>query len=101
MSQSTKGRPAGSRTKNSPEAAVELSRCSKCGSTERAAYSSKHEQAYSGLDGFNQPFTHIIRSRTHCLCCGQHRVDRTLENRLTKRVRNPGEVPPEDPRRKL
>ena len=58
MSKSTnKGRPSGSRTKNSPEATVELSRCPKCSSTERAAYTSKHEQAYAGLDAFNQPFT--------------------------------------------
>lgn len=81
-----KGRPVGSRTKNSPEATVELSRCPKCGSTERAAYASKHEQPYSGLDPLNQPFTHIIRQRTSCLDCGQHRIDRTLENRLGQKA---------------
>lgn len=79
-----KGRPAGSRTKNSPEVPAELSRCPKCGSTERTAYTGKHEQTYSGLDPFNQPFTHIIRQRTACVNCGQHRIDRTLENRPSK-----------------
>lgn len=77
-----KGRPAGSRNKSYPEASVEPSRCPKCGSTQRAAYCSKHEQAFGGLDPAGQPFTHIIKQRTHCLDCGQHRVDRTLENRL-------------------
>lgn len=86
MSKTTKGRPAGSRTKNSPETTAELSRCPKCLSTERAAYTNRHEQAYAGLDGFNQPFTHIIRQRTHCLDCGQHRIDRSLENRPAKRA---------------
>jgi len=81
-----KGRPTGSRTKNSPEVEAELSRCPKCGSTERTAYTGKHEQAYAGLDPFNQPFTHIIKQRTACVDCGQHRIDRTLENRPAKRA---------------
>lgn len=76
-----KGRPAGSRTKNSPVADVELSRCPKCGSTNRAAYTSKNVQAFASLDSHGQPYTHIIRQRTSCTDCGQHRIDRTLENR--------------------
>lgn len=83
---SPKGRPAGSRTKNSPEVQAERSRCPKCGSTERTAYTSKHEQAYAGLDPAGEPFTHIIRQRTICVDCGQHRIDRTLENRPATRA---------------
>lgn len=81
-----KGRPEGSRNKSYPEALVEPSRCPKCGSTNRSAYLSKHEQTFAGLDASGQPYTHIIRQRTSCDDCGQHRIDRTLENRPAARA---------------
>ena len=82
--QTQKGRPAGSPNKNAGEVTVEKSRCPKCGSTERAPYHNRHEQEFGGIaDG--KVFTHIIRQRTHCTGCGQHRIDRTLENRTAKK----------------
>ncbi len=78
------GRPKGSKTKERDETTAELSRCQKCGSTERAPYTSKLVQEYAGvIDG--KPFTRIVRRRTKCLDCGQHRVDRFYENRPARK----------------
>ena len=81
----TKGRPAGSPNKNAPEVTVKQSACPKCGSTKRAPYHNRHEQPFASIDGDGQPYTHIVRQRTHCLDCGQCRVDRTLEYRPVKK----------------
>lgn len=65
------GRPTGSKTKERDEAEAPASKCRACGSTDRAPYSKKDVQHYDGQQ--------IIRRWTHCLECGQHRVDITRE----------------------
>ena len=82
------GRPPGSTSKKTAAETVEApkSRCRACGSTEREAYTTKHIQTYAGVipEGYpdaGQPFTAIMRRRTLCADCGQHRIDRTYENR--------------------
>jgi hypothetical protein len=37
-------------------------------------------QEYPGETAEGGPFTHIVRQRVQCQCCGQIRVDRILEN---------------------
>lgn len=85
MAKATKGRPAGSPNREVDHAEAKVTRCEKCGSTERTPYFNRHEQAIAGLDGEGDPYTHIIRRRTKCLECGQHRIDRHHENRGGKR----------------
>jgi hypothetical protein len=75
-----KGRPKGSRNHQVDHAAVELSRCPKCGSTEREAYARKHVQRIAGTDAEGRPSPAIVRRRTRCLGCGQHRIDRSYEH---------------------
>jgi hypothetical protein len=57
------------------------SQCPKCLSTQRTGYTQTIVQAYSGLAKDRRPYTHIVRRRCQCLACGQHRIDRSLENR--------------------
>ena len=64
-----------------PVQVVEISRCEKCGSTERAPYQ-PHPRvlATPGIrDG--KPFTHVVWRRTNCTACGQHRIDKAYECR--------------------
>lgn len=75
-----KGRPAGSTNNTMDQVKVEPVRCRVCGSTDRRPYTKKTEQAYAGQDETG-PYTHIIRRWTSCLKCGQHRIERTFENR--------------------
>lgn len=77
-----KGRPEGSKTTREI-GTVELSRCPKCNSTERTPYRNKRESECGGktLDG--KPFTHVVWQSTTCAKCGQHRTDKTYENRDT------------------
>lgn len=75
------GRPRGSKNKPLDHAEGHLTRCPKCECTSRTAYTSKVEQAFAGTDEHGHPYTHIIRRRTSCTDCGQHRIDRFYENR--------------------
>lgn len=70
--ESTKrGRPAGA--KNVTETAeVTPSRCPKCGSSRRGPYRKTVEKRFTAG---TTPAGLILR-RTHCLDCGQHRIDR-------------------------
>lgn len=61
------------------------SRCPKCGSTERTNYHNKSETEYRG-QWKGEPCTHLVRRRTECLACGQHRVDIVPENRTQTNV---------------
>ena len=79
--QSKRGRPAGSKNAKLAHAEGKATRCPQCGSTRRAPYTSRVEQAYEGIDPDGQPYTHIVRRRTRCLACGQHRIDRHYECR--------------------
>lgn len=62
---------------------VEESRCPKCDSTEREDYHNSTEQEFGGTDPKGKPYTHIVRRRTKCVACGQERIDRSYENRIS------------------
>lgn len=74
------GRPPGSPTTRI-EVRGALTRCPRCGSTERGAYLNGTVQEIAGHTG-GEPFTHIVRRRCRCSNCGQLRIDRTYENRV-------------------
>ncbi|MBX3437822.1 MAG: hypothetical protein KF861_10050 [Planctomycetaceae bacterium] len=76
------GRPRGAATQSPPTAEALLTRCIKCGSTERTAYRRTTETAHHGTK-HGEPYTHIIRRWTSCAACGQHRVDMSHENRVS------------------
>ena len=76
------GRPKG-KTNNEHVAAVgRLTRCPRCGSTDRERYTKSTEQAFSGVTEDEERYTHIVRKWTKCSKCLQHRVDRLYENRV-------------------
>lgn len=83
--QAERGRPKGSRNKQHDQTDGELTRCRKCGSTEREPYFWKTVTPHKGLLTSGQPYTHIIRRLTRCLACGQSRIDRHHENRVAKK----------------
>ncbi len=56
------------------------SRCQLCGSTDSRKIGNRMYQPYPGETSEGQPFTHIVRQRVQCHCCGQMRTDRILEN---------------------
>ncbi len=76
------GRPAGAKTQHVPVEEAELTRCPKCGSTDRGPYFNVRSMAMDGLDESGQPYTHITWRRCLCSTCGQARDDKTHENRL-------------------
>lgn len=78
-SKSKAGRPQGSSNKPVEHAAGELTRCPGCQSTKRGPYTTKNVQTYVGEAPDGKPFTRILRRRTVCLDCGQHRIDRHYE----------------------
>ena len=74
------GRPKGSKNQRCPAVDVTPSRCPKCGSTRRSAYSgSPRIVTHAGVHE-GKPFTHVVFRRTRCLDCGQCRVDREWVN---------------------
>lgn len=59
------------------------SSCPKCGSTDRVPYYRKTEhERLKAPDG--KPCTHAVLRYTQCEGCGQHRIDRTFENRRSR-----------------
>lgn len=81
MAKKKAGRPAGRRNHVVAHATAQVTRCPKCGSTERLPYWLKREKAIAGVDAAGQPFTHVVWRRTRCADCGQVRDDRHVENR--------------------
>ena len=75
------GRPVGAKTADRDVVDVEVSRCKRCGSTDRAPYSSKIELVGCGVHN-GQPYTSVIVRHTQCQNpdCYQHRVDRFYQN---------------------
>ena len=75
------GRPLGSKTPDRDIVDVQVSRCKRCGSTDRKPYTSKVELVGNGIAN-GQPYTSVIVRHTQCANpdCGQHRVDRFYEN---------------------
>ena len=76
----TKGRPPGSENRQYDQVDAAVTRCRKCGGTDRTPYEQTRELEQAGTrdDG---PYTHIVWRRTQCKACGQWRVDRFFENR--------------------
>ena len=72
------GRPVGAKEIDREINDVELSRCPKCGSTDRAPYSAKTVVNFDGISPSGQPYASIVLRYTQCLNenCRQHRVDR-------------------------
>lgn len=81
------GRPPGSENREYDYVPAEPTRCRVpgCGSTERAPYHHPTEHEIAGVDNEGKPYTHVVWRRTHCLACGQHRVDKWFENRVGAR----------------
>ena len=76
------GRPPGKATEPAPEVAAELTRCPRCGSTERSKYLSYKELAQGVRDPrTGEVATHTVWRRCRCEACGQLRTDRHRENR--------------------
>lgn len=70
--------PSGDAAGGVPVNSVEISRCPKCGSPERAHYANKRVLEASGVkDG--RPYARVVWRRTRCLACGQVRDDKTFE----------------------
>lgn len=61
-----------------------VTRCQKCGSTDREPYAGTVTRPIAGLDAGGKPFTHVIWRRTRCTACGQARIDRHHENRSAR-----------------
>lgn len=81
MSATKKGRPQGAKNRPLAEAEGQLTRCPKCGSTNREPYFSRVVTDHAGLDpATGLPYTAVVHRRTACSDCGQHRVDRHLVN---------------------
>ena len=78
----TGGGAASGTRKPKVTAAADVSRCPKCGSTEREPYHHPRELAQGGEDRDGNAYTHVVWRNTACRSCGQARVDRTYENRL-------------------
>jgi len=74
------GRPKGAKNAKDISRAV-MSRCKKCGSTERGKYLSKRELVVNGVNEKGERYTHVIWRRCQCLNCGQFRTDVSIENR--------------------
>lgn len=60
-----------------------VSRCKRCGSTERSKYFRTTEmEAPNGRGPLGEPATHIVWRACKCESCGQHRIDKFVENRV-------------------
>lgn len=80
------GRPAGSTNDTAGVVDTVVSRCPRCGSTNRAPYWGKIERP-CGVSRGGVEYTHLVLRSTRCLDCGTQRRDRHFENR-------PDEKPP-------
>ena len=77
------GRPKGSPNKEIATVVVQPSACPRCGSTEkRKVPGTDRDVAYAGVTPDGQGHTHVVWKRYRCAGCGQHRVEKTFENRV-------------------
>lgn len=72
-------RPKGSKNAQVDVAHVEVTRCRKCGSTERTAYYNTRVREASGTDAEGRAYNQIVWRRTTCINCGQVRDDISRE----------------------
>lgn len=76
------GRPRAPKNRSKEPVTTVLSRCRRCGSTEREPYHGTREVKVAGVDPHSgKPYTHVVWRRTRCKHCGQMRMDRSLEQR--------------------
>ncbi len=75
------GRPKGSTNREYETAEVVVSRCLKCGSTNRLRYGEmgeprvvKHNGVHDGV-----AYARVVWRKTKCIDCGQHRIDKSWE----------------------
>lgn len=67
--------------KTTAKAEVKLSRCPKCGSTDREKYHNVRELFTNGLTAEGDRYNCVVWRRTRCANCCQVRVDRSFEMR--------------------
>lgn len=82
---SKKGRPPGRKTSDRPVSDVQLSRCHKCGSTDRVVYGKEGHTTRipgQGKDPNGNDYTAVLLSPTRCKACGQTRFDRRYVNEI-------------------
>lgn len=83
MTRKTKPKQAGRSLgpqRPAPLSDVGLSRCPKCGSTDRAPYARKEtKDLATTLVRAGGPYNRIVYRWTKCIACDQVRVDRTFE----------------------
>lgn len=74
-------KPAASKAAPPPasQAAPQVTRCAKCGSTERQPYRGEPRVIAQGGVHQGQSYTHVVFRNTACAECGQHRCDRSYE----------------------
>lgn len=75
-----RGRPKNAKGRHYVTAIAVVSRCPKCGSTERTAYTKTTEIDVIGEEA-GLPFNTVVWRTCKCLACGQWRRDRTTELR--------------------
>ena len=72
------GRPKGTPNRQADIVDRPPSRCKRCGSTRRAPYTGTPVVIHGPGKCAGQAYTRMTRRRTHCLDCGQYRVDQEL-----------------------
>lgn len=76
---SKQGRPKGAKTVKKPESTGVLTRCKRCGSTDRDRYTNPRTIQQSGIGPDGKPYNQITWRNTCCKSCGQVRVDKFYE----------------------
>jgi hypothetical protein len=79
VTQKKQGRPPGRKTASRPVAEVRLSRCPRCGSTDRIVYGQEGHTLRidgQGVDADGLPYSAVLLSPTRCRGCNQARFDR-------------------------
>jgi len=71
------GRPRGSSSFERDLVDAPVSRCARCGSTERLDYRNVETIHGEGRDPQGRPYTAVELRPTKCISCGQSRIDRT------------------------
>ena len=81
------GRPNGSKTKKRPTVNETASRCPRCGSTDRTAYTQTRVVDGGGTAPDGKPFNQVRLGWTSCKACGQARIDRSYRQARTRSKR--------------
>lgn len=76
---SKQGRPKGAKTVKKPESTGVLTRCKRCGSTDRERYTNSRTVQQSGIGPDGEPYNQVTWKNTRCKSCTQARVDKFYE----------------------